>query len=689
MKHSIAVRFLVFLLTAFCLVMAFAGTVCIVAMEGAGLYVNRLDELQDHEYESIADTISASYAKLYAVNTLGDVPYLLKQNLFSDPTARSDADHWCIQLWQDGQLLETVGNPEALGHYAAAEQYTIAPLYPIVSPYPPGTKLETPDETVGDGEDTGAVPDEEVSLVPEDYLYYEQSTNWLYGSFVTNYFYYYQAPSYTVTVFLQEEVLESSSLHILTMLYPVRYSAIAVLVIGLILFAAGMVYLMWSAGTTADGTVRPGGLNKIPLDVYALIVTFGIWLLMQLFSTLSSWMRNDGPHPGNLSLLAANLLAVTVLGLAFLYALAAQVKVKGSYWWHHSFLGWLLDKLWQGLKAIGRGCVALVSLLPMIWQWLLIAGLMSIAALLSGIWAMWYSAAAPVLWIVLLLCGIIVIYGGYAFGSLMTGAIHMSQGDLNHKISTKYLFGSFKRFAEELNNLSETAKLAAEKEMRSERMKSELITNVSHDIKTPLTSIINFVDLLQKPHTAQQEAEYLEVLSRQSDRMKKLISDLIELSRANSGNITVNITDLNAVETVNQALGEFSDKLDNAQLTYLFLPPEQPVMIRADGRLVWRILSNLLSNTVKYAMPGTRLYCELEQADGLVMLSLKNISREPLTVQAEDLMERFVRGDTARFSEGSGLGLNIAKSLMEVQGGSLQLQIDGDLFKVTLIFPTK
>ena len=170
--------------------------------------------------------------------------------------------------------------------------------------------------------------------------------------------------------------------------------------------------------------------------------------------------------------------------------------------------------------------------------------------------------------------------------------------------------------------------------------------------------------------------------------MKKLIDDLMELSKANSGNITANITQIDAAESILQALGEFSDKLDSAQLEPVFQQPEQPIWMQADGRLVWRVLSNLLSNAVKYAMPGTRLYIELVQEREQVLLSLKNVSREALRIDAEELMERFVRGDISRNSEGSGLGLNIAKSLMEIQKGQMQLLLDGDLFKVTLIFPS-
>ena len=263
----------------------------------------------------------------------------------------------------------------------------------------------------------------------------------------------------------------------------------------------------------------------------------------------------------------------------------------------------------------------------------------------------------------------------------------MAKGDLDSKVEDKLLVGAFEEFASDLNDLADVAVVAAQKQLKSERMKTELITNVSHDIKTPLTSIINYVDLLQKPHTEEEEQQYLEVLDRQSQRLKKLIDDLMDMSKASTGNMTVDIERVDAVESVNQALGEFADKLSKANLIPVFRHDDPSVPMMADGKLVWRVLSNLLGNAVKYAMPGTRLYVDLMVLEGKVVLSLKNISREELNIAAEELMERFVRGDDSRNTEGSGLGLNIAKSLMELQKGQLQLLVDGDLFKVTLIFP--
>ena len=678
MRHNIAVRFLVMLLTSICLVASLAGAMSIVSLESAGLYVNRLDELQGHEYESIARTIATDYAELYAMQTLGNVPYLVQKDLCADPTERNDYAYWHATLSEKDSVLTTLGLEHISQICSATHTFTVAPLYARLTP-------EKIQEETKPGAPNPNLPEQEE--IPENYLYSTQKTLWVNGSLVTYSLDYFQAPEYTVTIYLHEQVLDSSSLHILTSLYPMRYSAIAVLIIGLILFSAGLVFLLWSAGITHDGTVRPAGLNRIPLDIYGLIVAAGEYLLGMLLSSLANWTKYEGPHWGNLSLLIVNLMAMVILGLGFICAIAAQLKVKAGYCWYHSASHRFFKWFWLFVRSLWRCLAHLGKLLPLMWQWLLTGMLLLASLCVTGYFSLWHGAWIWPFLLSLLLCTGTILYGSYAFGTLISGARRMREGDLSHQIPTRYLIGCFRDFALELNTLLDTVKQAAENEMRSERMRSELITNVSHDIKTPLTSIINFVDLLQKPHTQAQEKEYLEVLSRQSNRMKKLIEDLIELSKATSGSITVHITSLDAVETVNQALGEFSDKLDTAGVVSVFRQPENPIMIKADGRLMWRVLSNLLSNAQKYALPGTRLYVELEAQEDTVLLSLKNVSKEPLTVHASELLERFVRGDASRGSEGSGLGLNIAKSLMEVQNGQMHLSLDGDLFKVTLYFP--
>jgi signal transduction histidine kinase len=260
----------------------------------------------------------------------------------------------------------------------------------------------------------------------------------------------------------------------------------------------------------------------------------------------------------------------------------------------------------------------------------------------------------------------------------------MSGGNLEEKLESKYLYGCFGEFAGHLNALGDACTESARQQIKSERMKTELITNVSHDIKTPLTSIINYVDLLQKTGDEQERRDYLEVLDRQSQRLKKLIEDLMDMSRANSGNVSVEITPTDVCEAVSQALGEFADPLEKAGLKVMLKTPDEPLLALCDGRHLWRVLSNCLSNVVKYAMPGTRVYVEAVNRGRNVEISMKNISAQMLNITADELMERFVRGDSSRNTEGNGLGLNIARSLMELQGGRLELSVDGDLFKVVL-----
>ncbi len=449
----------------------------------------------------------------------------------------------------------------------------------------------------------------------------------------------------------------------------------ALLGVSLVAFALLAVYLCCAAGhKPGSQEIRPGGLNCIPLDLYlAVLMGFGLpyayigimggRYLMSQGNTIAFVYYGYGGY----------LCCLTFVG--FCFACAAQVKTPGCYWWRHSVTG----LCWKGLGTL---LVKIYGLLPLSWQWIL-AGV-----LLVGICPLALATdSLLLLWIGLLGGAALVIYGAVNFGTLLDMAKRMRAGNLDIKIDENHMLGAFRDFAVELNGLSDVVQLAAQKQMRSERMRTELITNVSHDIKTPLTSIINYVDLLQKPHSQEDGEKYLEVLSRQSARMKRLIDDLIELSKASTGNIPVELTKIDAVEAVNQALGEFTDKLKAAGLTPLFRQPEEPLYIHADGRLLWRAMSNLLSNAVKYAQPGTRLYIDMVAVDKKVCISLKNISRDPLNISAEELMERFVRGEASRNQEGSGLGLNIAQSMMELQHGALELLVDGDLFKATLIFP--
>ena len=596
----------------------------------------------------------------------------------------------------------------------------------------PSSASGIPEETVVPAENSGLINGkllEEYQL--ETYEYYDHTLQDLtYVDYVRP-----TMPALTVVLYLAPDALGmESEYQLLALLKACSGYLFPTLGICLLLFAVCAVYLCCAAGRkTGSDEIRAGGLNRLPLDLYFLADVFVVAAAVAVGAELGIDRLSQ-----NLIFSAALVIAmafvVSLAVVAFAFAVAAQMKVPGGYWWRNTvtmrfmflffkFAAWLENfagtkgfpwlkralkwtwrvlaagvlgafRLWERfavwfVKTVKRLCRWLFdrlsrffSLIPMTWQWILagFSALLFVFITVAGRFDMGIVLS------ILYTTGLI-LYASHCFGLLAESTKRMGKGDLDVKLEDKLLTGCFREFADDLNDLADVAVVAAQKQLKSERMKTELITNVSHDIKTPLTSIINYVDLLQKPHTDEEQAQYLEVLDRQSLRLKKLIDDLMDMSKASTGNMAVEITTIDAVESVNQALGEFSDKLAAAQLTPMFRHAENRVSMRADGKLVWRVLSNLLSNAVKYAMPGTRLYIDLMELEGKVVISLKNISRQELNVDAEELMERFVRGDGSRNTEGSGLGLNIAKSLMELQKGQLQLLVDGDLFKVTLIFP--
>ena len=271
---------------------------------------------------------------------------------------------------------------------------------------------------------------------------------------------------------------------------------------------------------------------------------------------------------------------------------------------------------------------------------------------------------------------------------LQEGSRKMAGGELENKIDTNHMFFEFRKHGEYLNQIQDGMSIALEERMRSEHFKTELITNVSHDIKTPLTSIINYVDLLQKEGITEEERnEYLSVLDRQAARLKKLIEDLIEASKASTGNLVIHMETCDIRILLTQIAGEFEEKLQESRLELVIRESETPVAIKADNRHLWRIFDNLMNNICKYAQPETRVYINQEIKDDIIYIIFRNISRCPLDVSGDELMERFVRGDESRNSEGSGLGLSIARSLAESMNGSLTIVTDGDLFKAIVSFP--
>ena len=769
MKNHIAFKFLAILLCTCGLLCAVSGAIGIVLMTEFSLYDYTPEEIVQKHADSLTDHLAYRVAVKYANESLGNCSENLLSNYFGFWNVELSAgdrvfsyvaseDFAYILSDEAGKILDTGGNmPLLSAQSAGADSGIINGDTSITAPYLSCITARTA-SAYTTPEATAAVESENASgsdaPKPTSASYYEKADTadltaaaQAAGEEIVSFDYYDEAagedvraelirresPAYHFTLSLSASYTPLWEL--CNMLYPYRMDMIVLLAVGLLLFAAALVFLCCVAGRQ-PGTdeIRAGGLNRLPLDLYAAGVVALVLILVSVCFNIVDEMLAFSINPGYLTVLISSSVLICLSCVGFLFACAAQFRTGGGFWWRHSATAWVCTLLFRAVRwtyrllvrffvwlfralpfagravlsafsalfrfisrlcswlwsqilrlwhCFSRAVVRLYGMLPLIWQWLLCGGALLIVMLIA---TRPYQSGAVVL-LCLAICAAIILYGAYSFGILLRSAKRMSAGDLDTKVDETHLSGSFKDFAGNLNDLAGVAVLSAQKQMKSERMKAELITNVSHDIKTPLTSIINYVDLLQKAHSEEEAEQYLEVLARQSQRLKKLIEDLMELSKATTGNLTVDIARVDASEAVTQALGEFADKLTAAHLVPVFQPPENPPQMLADGRLTWRVLSNLLSNAVKYALPGTRLYIDLVEIDGSVLISLKNISRDQLNVTADELMERFVRGDASRNTEGSGLGLNIAKSLMELQHGTLRLLIDGDLFKATLVFP--
>ena len=447
-----------------------------------------------------------------------------------------------------------------------------------------------------------------------------------------------------------------------------RNWAIPLTALCLVFTIALFIFLLVSAGHRfGTSEVACNWFDRVPLELVLLgmaaVVAFGGVALTSRTLTV-------------FGLFLPMLLA---LGLLFCMTFAVRCKTKTLV------KGTLLYWVCRGARAGVKGLWYVLKNLPLVWKTALLWAGISLVELVACISEQ--AAACLVVWFLekLILTPVLLAFA-IGLKKLQDGARRMAAGDMA-PVPEKFLFPDEKKHAQSLNSIGQGARLAVEKQLKSERMKTELITNVSHDLKTPLTSIISYVDLLKKEGLSSEHApEYVDVLDRQSQRLKKLTEDLVEASKASTGNIQAQPEDVDVNLLLSQAAGEYAERLAAAGLTTVTTwDPSEP-HIRADGRLLWRVFDNLLSNVTKYAQPGTRVYLSTAAKDGGVEITFRNVSRDELNVSAEELMERFVRGDASRNSEGSGLGLSIAKSLTELNNGTLSLTVDGDLFKATLAF---
>ena len=412
-------------------------------------------------------------------------------------------------------------------------------------------------------------------------------------------------------------------------------------------------------------------LDKIPADVWLLVLLCTFFIGWEAF--YYEWGR------------VFFCAALVPLVLLFLCAFAAQCKAGTVL--RGALIGRIARFLWRIVRAIFRALLHTLARLPLVWKTALVGLVIAGAEFLLYI-NDFYRVRYGVFLVMKLIELLAVLYIAVSLRTLQKGGEKLARGDFSSPIDTRYLLWDFKRYGQELNDVQGGLEQAVQEQMKAEHLKTELITNVSHDIKTPLTSIVNYVDLLKKEDMPSPAArEYIAVLDRQSHRLKKLTEDLVEASKASSGALNVELqpTDVNVL--LSQIEGEYQERLAACHLTLVTQPPAPGTMIQADSRLLSRVMDNLVSNVCKYAMENTRVYVTAAVRDGQAVISFKNVSRDELNISPDELMERFVRGDASRHSEGSGLGLSIARSLVQLQGGTFALSIDADLFRADIVFP--
>lgn len=462
-------------------------------------------------------------------------------------------------------------------------------------------------------------------------------------------------------------------------------------------FIVCLVWITWIAGrkTTEEKSIVLNGFDRWKTEIAAgiiIAVWFGWTFLIAAF--WASAQRNvyySSDYAKGVLTYYASFFKDSEVFLLVLYAggtaalfifgyLSLVRRIKGKVLWKNS----ILRMIFIGIKKLGKEIIIFWKGRKQIWRTLLICVgffFLNVVGISSG--SLVPFAIAGDIYVCYRLCR-----KALAEDKLRTGIRRIAGGDVDYKIPVQGLKGEALETAAAINCIGEGMNVALENSMRSERLKTDLITNVSHDIKTPLTSIINYVELLKQENFEDPKIQrYLEILGEKSQRLKTLTEDVVEASKVSSGNINLEYTNINLVEIIQQTSGEFAEKFEARHLTEVMNMPENPVVIRADGRRLWRVLSNIYNNTAKYAMPDTRVYADLQVIAGSAVFSLKNISEQPLNISANELTERFIRGDISRSTEGSGLGLSIAESLTKMQGGTFGLYLDGDLFKVTISFP--
>lgn len=662
-------------MTALCL----ASVTGVAVLADGGAYADggarmRENELFSQVYQNV-DIVAVYYGVYQSAQELGEKTETL--SYYESRFAKENSNYFFTITDADGNVL--------LSNYTDAYQYSDATAYTLHrNPQPRReTKtfsseeamseyLESLYEQYGDGDvsaSSGSIVNEQTG----------EETFELRVAYTV-----YDSETVTITGYIRSNLEAKDEIYYnlfwLDKLISARNWLIVIGASSLVLTIALLVFLLSSAGhKEGEEKIHLTWFDRIPLDLLLFI-----WICLGGITVA----MGDVVYSQTEAIAFASMVVLCWVPLILVLLMSFASRVKAGTVFKNNVLYWLLTKIKKFLRWLWHGLCYLVRSLPLYWKagvfWAALSLLEMMFVLVSG------SGETLTFWffekLVLTAVLILIVIN---MRRLQEGAKRIAAGEVDYTIDLTHMIGDFKAHGEDLNCIRDGLQTAVDERVKSERMKAELITNVSHDIKTPLTSIVNYVDLLKKEELGSDTArEYVAVLERQAQRLKKLTEDVVEASKASTGSIPVNLerTDLNVL--LSQAAGEFTDRFAEQKLELRFSASQEQTYVMADGRLLWRVFSNLMSNVGKYALEGTRVYLSIDVQRGRGVISLKNISRYPLNVSGEELMERFVRGDKSRTSEGSGLGLSIARSLTELQGGVFDITVDGDLFKVTISFET-
>lgn len=457
-------------------------------------------------------------------------------------------------------------------------------------------------------------------------------------------------------------------------LYPWTRGSLRLVVVSVIAWLLCFCYLTVTAGKRAeDAEIHLNRFDHLKTEIAIVFLLGGVGLIGAAGYHVAMQEMGTGTK-----MVSAAILALVGVAFFMTFYLSLVRRVKGETFWDNSITMWavkILTDMKDGEKAVRR-VFLLMTIKAVIW--------LAFAILGFGFGHIWAVALLLVclVWEILL-----SVKEASARKKVFEGIRRITQGELDYKIPEENLTGDNKQLASSVNHIGDGLSEAIGNSVRDERMKANLITNVSHDIKTPLTSIINYIGLLKMEDIQNENARnYIEVLDQKTQRLKQLTEDLVEASRITSGNVTLSMEEIDFVELVRQTGGEFNERLEDRGLNIITKLPKGPLHIMADGRQLWRVIGNLYSNVIKYALSDTRVYVALEEKEGWAVFSMKNISAEQVSVPSTDLTERFIRGDVSRTTEGSGLGLSIVKSLTELMNGRFSIELDGDLFKAEVAF---